>query len=468
MKNDIKDIKTLDMKIRKMKRKKRIYLFAGIIILMIGVATLALGYKYQNNSYTFVGIPFLVLGGILRFFYYLTISDIRSYEKLKTKISPVATIAFFMLSIATYAIQPGDRATELDNLKWLKGAPVTIFNETQQNKITDKNLTIIEYWSVKDNDSLLTLPILYDIKKSYSNKLKIISISTDSKEDIKTFLKTQEGKLVNYKIAIDPTKATLKCLAGRDFRIPQTFVINSIGQLLWRGHPIELKNVLKNIFQGSFDLNKQKKLSRFHNALQSFIQLEDVSQIKRTVASILKIAPDDDLALRVMLYDYRTRNKSKKALQFINKHINQYPEIPALYPLRFEIMNQNDFSIKKLAEELDNIMNKFPNNHQVIFQAAEIAVNRFPFATLPVKQTLKAAQTALNLLKLSDDNDPRTTATYLAVLAKAFYFAGKIENAVSTQEKVVKHLIFPKQKKIASDILNYYKIAMEAFNSENF
>jgi len=464
MKNDIKDIETLDLKVKQLKKKKRIYLFSSILIILAGIICLYLKYPH-------VAIPVIVLGALLRFFYYLTASDIKSYEKLKFKISNSSAAVILLISLffsgSIHAIQPGDRATELSNLKWIKGTPVTIFNKEQQAENNQKHLFLIENWSVKDNASLLAVPILYGIKKKYKDQIDLIAVSADSEEDINTFLTTQEGSLINYSIALDPSQATIKCFAGHDFRIPQLFVVSNIGQLLWRGHPIELKRVLKNIFNGTFDLKKQQRISRLHNTLQSYIQLEDISQIKGTTEKLLNLVPDDDLALRVMLYDYQTRNKTKKALEFINKHIEEYPDIPSLYPLRLDVMNQNNFPLKTLAEETENILTKFPNNHKVIFQTAEIAVNRFPFATIPVKQILTAAEKAVELLKNSEENDDKIQATYLSVLAKAYYFAGKLENAVETQQKVLDLLLFPKEKKAASNTLDYYKNALDAYNSKN-
>ena len=463
MKNNIKDIETLNTKLNQLKKKKRIYLFSSILIIIAGIICLYLQYPH-------IAVPVIILGAVLRLFYYLTATDIKSYEKLKSKFSDTAAvITLFFLSCTLYALQPGDRATELSNLKWIKGNPVTIFNKArqQQEDRRQAHLYLIENWSVKDNASLLAVPILYGIKKKYKDKIDLIAISADPEEDISNFLNTEEGSLINYSIALDPTQATIKCFAGHDFRIPQIFIISTIGQLLWRGHPIELKRVLKNIFNGTFDLKKQQRISRLHNTLQSYIQLEDISQIKSTSEKLLELVPDDDLALRVMLYDYQTRNKQAKALQFINSHIEKHPDIPSLYPLRFDVMNQNNFPLKSLAEEAENIMTKFPDNHTVIFQTAEIAVNRFPFATVPVKQILQAAEKAVELLKQSDENDDKTLAAYLSVLAKAYYLAGKLENAVETQKEVVNLLIFPKEKKSASDILDYYRNALEAFNTKN-
>lgn len=461
MKNEKEDIEIIEEKIKKLIKKRRVYLFVGYIILLIGVALLA--YKHSTP-----GLICIITGAIMRFFYYITSSDIRSYKKLKTNILEKMSVIIFCTSIIfSYnlkALRPGERATELDNLQWLNGQSFKIFdNQKVADQNIIKNLIIVEYWHSSDQASQLAIPVLVNIQKKYSDSIKIIALSNEKENELLTFLQSPQGKTINYAIAIDPTKATINCFIENDNRVPQVFVINSNGQILWRGHPLELENVIKKIQNNTFDLKKQQKISRLHNTLQSFIQLEDLQQIQATANRILAIAPDDDIALRVKLYAFESQKKLVLALDFLNQHIEQYPEIPSLYVLRLDILNRLNKPITELNEEMEKVIEKFSNKQDTLFQIADIAVNRFPLGTAPMTPTLKAATLAVKLQKNSSNKaDNLKTATYMSVLAKAYYFTGQLTKAIETQKLTIDLLADPIQHKSASNMLNYYQEALKA------
>ena len=460
MKNEQNDIEIIESKIKKLRKKRRFFLYAGFILLPAGVGLLAL-------KHTAPGIGCIIIGAILRVLYYMISADIKSYKKLKTNLSDKLSILIFCTGIifvnSLYALQPGDRATELDNLEWLKGEQFKIFDNTNTSPPeSKKNLIIIEYWLSSDKDSKLAIPVLVNIQKKHSDSIKIIALSNEKQDTLNTFLASPQGQTINYSVAIDPSKATTKCFIENDQRVPQVFVINSQGQVLWRGHPIELENVIKQIQKGTFDLKKQKKIARLHNTLQSFIQLEDLQQIQATANRILTIAPDDDLALRVKLYAFESQKKLNLALDFLNKHIESHPDIPTLYVLKLDIMNKLNTPLNEINEEMEKIIDKFSDKPSILFQIADIAVNRFALGTAPMIPTLKAANLAVQLQKNSSDKDDLSEASYNSVLAKALYLTGQIAKAIEFQEKTIERLTDPIQKKAASAMLDYYQEAAQA------
>jgi hypothetical protein len=77
--------------------------------------------------------------------------------------------------------------------------------------------------------------------------------------------------------------------------------------------------------------------------------------------------------------------------------------------------------------------------------------------------TLKAATLAVKLQKNSSNKaDNLKTATYMSVLAKAYYFTGQLTKAIETQKLTIDLLADPIQHKSASNMLKYYQEALKA------
>lgn len=439
------------------RKKSRFYLYAGYIMFLIGLATLI---------YTQLGF-IIILGGIfMRVLYYLARLDLKAINRLDSQIKIIAALLIplccLLLPMPAHALQPGQRATELERLVWLKGEPVKIFQKDDK----EKKFIVIECWASWDRGSQLAIPVLAGIQKKYPDDIVIIGISKEKKAGLNNYLKVN-GKNIPYRIAHDPSGATLDIFSGEDSRIPLVLVIDKDGKVLYRGHPMELENVIKNIIAGTFDLNKQQKISKLQQELQNFLQLEDIRQVINTSEKILALDPANDLAMRVRLFVFESKKELPQALLFIDKQIAKNPETVPLYFIKLDLMQRTNVPVGSIQTYMKDIYEKFKDNPDALHQLAWIAVNQIRFGTAPLEVILKASKKSVELQRNNPEQDSAKLANFLSTQAKTFYMAGLIDQAVTAQEKTCQLLKNEAGENEAKQLLAYYQDARKLNNKES-
>lgn len=96
---------------------------------------------------------------------------------------------------------------------------------------------IVEFWATWCPPCRASIPHLNETYKKFKDKgLVVVGITDESKEKVDTF----RTKIpMDYSVGIDSSGALLKQLAIQG--IPQAFVLNKKGVVVWEGHPMELK-----------------------------------------------------------------------------------------------------------------------------------------------------------------------------------------------------------------------------------
>lgn len=441
----------------KSRKKARIYLYAGFILFLIGAYTLV---------YSQLGFIIIAGGVFMRVLYYMAKADIRSIDRLASRLKIVTSLLIPLLlclfAIAASALQPGQKAAELDGLNWLKGEQFKIFHDDAKNA----KIVVIECWATWDKGCQLAAPVLSNIQKKYEDDILIVGISKEKEDALKSYLKIYD-KNISYRIAQDPTGTTMDYYAGADARIPLALVVGKDGKILYRGHPMELENVLKNILDGTFDAEKQQKITQLHKELQDFLQLEDIKQAINTSEKILALDPTDDIAMRVRLYVFESRKELPKALMFVNKQITKNPKTAPLYFIKLDLMQRTNLPLEKLHAAMKKIAELFKDDPDALHQLAWIAVNRIRFGSAPLETILQASKDSVDLMINAKVQDPAKLAKYLNTQAKVFYMAGMVDQAVITQEKACRLLLNEPGENEAQQLLQYYKSARQLKKQED-
>lgn len=450
----MEDKELIDQKKLSLKKKTRFYLYIGYLLLLAGVIWLL---------YSQLGLILIVGGIVMRVLYYIAKMDLKALDSLekRLKIIFIFLVAFNLISNSLMAFQPGQKAAEISDLKWLKGEAVTIFPKEKKRE----KIIVIECWASWDKGCQLAIPVLAAIQKKYKDQVIVVAISKEKEEALKKFL-DQSGKNISYRIARDGTGSTVDLYNGSDTRIPLTLVVDKSGKVIWRGHPFELDPVLKNITNGTFDLEKQKKISKLQKELQSFLQIEDFKQVINTSEKILAIDPANDIAMRVRLFVFENRKQLPEAIDFICSQITKNPDIVELYFIKLDLMQRKNTSTEELEKEMSNIAEKFKDNADALHQLAWFAVNQIKFGDAPIDLALTSAEKAVELELRSQDQDPVKLANFFNTLAKNYYMAGMIEKAIESQEKTCKLLKDDTVEQEAKQLLDYYKKVLKIKTSK--
>ncbi|MBK8554106.1 MAG: TlpA family protein disulfide reductase [Ignavibacteria bacterium] len=145
------------------------------------------------------------------------------------------------IMFAQSGVSVGDEAPALSVDEWLKGEPVTSFEN-------DK-VYLVEFWGTWCGPCIENIPHLSDIEKKYSSQgLVVIGVAThefDGREKLDKFMKDR-GSEMEYRVAFD-TDLTMERdwdtgeTGGDNFRLPVCFLIDKSGKVIFTGHPSDKK-----------------------------------------------------------------------------------------------------------------------------------------------------------------------------------------------------------------------------------
>lgn len=276
------------------------------------------------------------------------------------------------------AIELGDAAPPLKVKEWVKGSPVDLKDGR------GRNVYVIEFWATWCGPCIRGMPHLTKLQKQYADKgLVVVGVTSKDPrqdlEDVRRFVKNM-GDRLGYTIAFDDGEATDKAYmeAFRKEGIPQCFVVDKEGRIVWEGHPMfGLDAVLEAIFSGPYDVKKLREVGE--KASEAVMRrLQEQAEIVESYFKLVSGAANAEGA----------REAGEKAFKAI----------------RDDAMMLNDFAWTILTDE--------------------------DVQTRDLELALRAAKAAM---ELSEGRDANIVDTY----ARALFDTGKVKEAVEQQKKAV-------------------------------
>lgn len=158
-------------------------------------------------------------------------------------------------------LKVGDKAPVLEVEKFLKGSPVT--------KFEDGKVYVVEFWATWCPPCKESIPHLTELQKKYADKgLTIIGV--DVSEDrrgpytdetagmVSKFVEDFGDKMV-YTVAFDGAskkmdKAYME--ASHSQGIPTAFIVDQKGLVAYIGHPMQMESTLESVVAGTHDIKK--------------------------------------------------------------------------------------------------------------------------------------------------------------------------------------------------------------------
>lgn len=330
---------------------------------------------------------------------------------MKPTILLAAAVAVGM-SAQAQSLKIGDPAPKLDLAKWVKGTPI---KEFAANKIY-----VVEFWATWCGPCRQSIPHLTELAKQYKDKITIIGVNsfevppettgTEHFAKVEAFVK-EMGTQMEYNVALDGPEGkmakTWMEAAGQN-GIPTAFIVGGQKQILWIGHPMELKPVLDDVIAGKWDVKAARAKADEEAKLAA-----ELEEMMGKLTSAMEVGD------------------SKTALKEIDNIIAKRPELkPLLIEVKVDILFDVDpKAAVALAKELANGDLKddamFLNN--VAWRMVEEDEPKVP---MDYASALEFAKRAADLTK---NEDP----TVLDTLAFALFRSGRKAEAIETQKKAI-------------------------------
>lgn len=152
-----------------------------------------------------------------------------------------------------FELMVGDDAPKLAIAHWIKGEPIQQFEKGK--------IYVVEFWAIWCGPCIVNIPHLNEIQQTYKDRgLTVVSVTSpdprNTLDAVKRFVADPEREM-NYVVAFDTDDRTMDKTwmeAAGQMSIPSALVVDRNGKIAWIGHPYFIDDDLKEIVEGTYDL----------------------------------------------------------------------------------------------------------------------------------------------------------------------------------------------------------------------
>lgn len=197
----------------------------------------------------------------------------------------IKLVSMLMVASAAYgAVDLGDEAPPLDVAKWIVGKPADLSSPD------GKTIYVVEFWATWCPPCRASIPHLNEMHHKLRDKgVVIIGISGEDAATVEPFVKEMK---MEYRVAVDRGDATSDAYTDEGSGIPQAFVVDSKGIVVWSGHPMSgLDSAVQSLLAGTYSLERAKKAKAVSKALDRALGQNDLEGALAAVDELTKLEP---------------------------------------------------------------------------------------------------------------------------------------------------------------------------------
>lgn len=369
-------------------------------------------------------------------------------KNLVLKVVYTFFIFIFIADFSLFALTPGKGVPRLSAEKWYR-----------KKADNEKRLQAVILLDLTRSDAFALLRMLENMASSaLGNDLAITVFAMNEEKTADAILK----RLGNYSfsIGLDSRLKMRNLLAEKISLFPYAILADN-GVMQWGGMPTELELVAEKVLNKTFSLEKQQRVEGIRKELQIAIQSGLPVVVSSTADRILKILPDDRLAIQSKLFALNAMQQKKEAEKFIEKVCRDNPK-----DVRLKVM-QLDFLLREGKRK--EFVQKVSAGYQVLKDSKDLllfasyALMQAPFGVLDVHiQLLLASRVYKNLSIHKNKASAVQKALAAEIYARALYMAGRLEEAVKLQEEALGIRKGTSREEAAKALLAYYRSALAA------
>ena len=369
-------------------------------------------------------------------------------------------LIIFIINIYVFnasALQTGQSVAKLKIAKWLKNGPVVIKTGKNVTKENRNDLYVLVLWGTWSPACRESVPMLVYLQNKYRDKgMRIIAVSREKRDVVEKFL--DEYPQINYAVAIDEQSLTTLQYLGESRLLPRIYIINTDGKIAWDGEIADLSQVLKKMYNGTYNIYIQRQVSSLQQELEVSLRTGNIKDTIKTSDKILKLDPENGFAIRMRMFVYENQRQTDKAWEFLHSLLKKTPKNTMLYFIKLNFVSRFSQYSKYSSELAKEVKKQFNNDAQMLNNMAWGLLTRFPFDGKVLEPAVECIQRAL---ELADKNNKSFYASCLNTMALAYYRCGMLEKALDTQRRVTKMAMGDKAQSSSNDAEYLYKSALE-------
>ena len=362
------------------------------------------------------------------------------------KTRTLCSLLFLTLSFQVFALRPGDRATELAEVKMIRGQNLRLAPEGKN--YTPPPLRAVIFILCRAVNARSTIAMLDDLRRAYPEKLAIEVLTPDSAADAEALRSaTADSKIA---LGVDPERRITQQYMAGSLIYPMAFLIDRRGIIVWCGEAVDLAEKIPTALDGKLSVSDEAKIAELTEELQQLLRDNSEIRMKRIADRIFSIDPGNAAALRIRLFTLENTGRIDAARELLDARLKEAPKLPRLY------FTAVDFAARYGSSdaELERIVSNFErhvNDSATRVRMAWLLLERFPYHPSALKASARMLRQPLPEAAL-----PRANAA--AGRAVLEYRLGNIGTALELQQEAVKIL----NQAGSSDELNGAK-AREAY-----
>jgi len=319
-------------------------------------------------------------------------------------------------------LEIGDLAPPLVIEKWVKGEG---FSKFEPGKIY-----VLEFWATWCGPCVASIPQLTELQLQYKDAgVVVVGVtSPDAKNtlDAVTSLVAEKGEGMNYSVAWDTQRQTLDAYlkASRQNYIPCVFLIDREGRLAFIGHPSKIDQPLKQLADGTFDLNTAAEQYKADVA-KRMTEQEKSREARRYGERFAQACEAKDWEAAVAAYDEGAPLSNKFAFEAAVGRNESDGKFKILLLLLKDYAKASKFG----NELVDGIAAESPN-----------MLNQIAWTIVDPKNNVenKDLKLAMRAAELADQLTQHRDAAIVDTLARVYFWQGDLAKAVDLQTKAVK------------------------------
>ena len=364
---------------------------------------------------------------------------------MKTTTLLISMFSLLAVQLVAAPLKVGDKAPELKIDKWVKNGPVTLADGI------GKKVYIVEFWATWCAPCRMSIPHLSSLQKKYADKgLVVVGISQEDAAVVEEFVKQQTD--MDYNVGVDISGETYSAYMDGVQGIPRAYIVGKDGTILWGGHPLQMDEVLEQVMDGTFDPKAALAVEELKLKFQQALQSQDADAAIKVADEILKLDPEDQMALGFRLYVFDKNGDLDGAGTYMDQLISAHPNKSKLWFVRVDVAQKagNDAQVREI---ISRFIKQFKSDPAVLNTMAWSLLDTKPFAPIPLDLAFKASK--LSIEGITGD-DKVMKAAYLDTLARCYYAMCQLDKAIETQTEALELMKGEKDAEHFEKLLKFY------------